>query len=443
MGGRWSADQVLALAPDASSVKAGQKLATPTPWTGTGATDTLVWGLCKGSGKTPYQTIVDIGAPAYKCSCPSRKFPCKHALGLLLLWSQNEVSDAAEPADYAAAWQAGRADRATKKSAEPSAPKDPDRAAKTAAQRVERVRSGIDELQLWLTDQVGNGLAGAEIDAYRRFDAVAARLVDAQAPGLATRVRRLPALFSGVDSAAVDWPARLLEELGRLWSLSVAHQRLDELPDDLAATVRRHVGYPTAKADVLASDGIADTWLCVGRRDTDEDGLLSRRTWLWGATARRYGMVLDYAPTGATLPLRPVTGEAIATTMHFYPGTPRLRCVYDDTTPPSDAPAADPVGTLEPMTLTAARHVRARAIADDPWAQTWPVLVSGRLGRTDDATPALIDVDATAAPLTGLADRWPLLLALTGGVHVAVFGDLGPHGLDAASVLVDGTVIGL
>lgn len=95
------------------------------------------------------------------------------------------------------------------------------------------------------------------------------------------------------------------------------------------------------------------------------------------------------------------------------------------------------------MTLTAARHARARAIADDPWAQTWPVLVSGRLGRTDDATPALIDADATAVPLTGLADRWPLLLALTGGGHVAVFGDLGLQGLDVASVLVDGTVIGL
>ncbi|RPA59384.1 SWIM zinc finger family protein [Gordonia oryzae] len=443
MGGRWPADQVLALAPDASSITAGQKLATTTPWMGTGATETLVWGLCKGSGKTPYRTIVDIGAPAYKCSCPSRKFPCKHALGLLLLWSKNEVPDAAEPADYAAAWQAGRADRATKKSVEPSAPKDPDRAAKTAAQRVERVRSGIDELQLWLTDQVGNGLAGAEMDAYRRFDAVAARLVDAQAPGLATRVRRLPALFSGVNSAAVDWPARLLEDLGRLWSLSVAHQRLDELPGDLAATVRRHVGYPTAKADVLATDGIADTWLCVGRRDADEDGLQSRRTWLWGATARCYGMVLDYAPTGATLPLRPVTGEAIATTMHFYPGAPRLRCVYDDTTPPSDAPVADPVGTLEPMALTAARHVRSSAIADDPWAPSWPVLVCGRLGRTDDATPALIDADTTAVPLTGLADRWPLLLALTGGIHVVVFGDLGPQGLDVVSVLVDGMVIGL
>lgn len=111
MGDRWTTDEVLALAPDASSAKAGQKLATPTPWSGTGAADSLVWGHCKGSGKTPYQTIVELTSPAFKCSCPSRKFPCKHALGLLLLWAQGEVADAAQPADHAAAWLAARRER--------------------------------------------------------------------------------------------------------------------------------------------------------------------------------------------------------------------------------------------------------------------------------------------------------------------------------------------
>jgi SWIM zinc finger len=48
-----------------------------------------VWGLCAGSGKRPYQTVVDLTGPAYKCSCPSRKFPCKHALALLLNWADD------------------------------------------------------------------------------------------------------------------------------------------------------------------------------------------------------------------------------------------------------------------------------------------------------------------------------------------------------------------
>ncbi|MGW5419619.1 SWIM zinc finger family protein, partial [Streptomyces sp. NPDC003943] len=120
-GVRWTSDQVLALAPDDASRRAGSKLGTPGPWTGTGtgpgagtgAGAGAVWGLCKGSGRTPYRTVVDVTGPAYRCSCPSRKFPCKHALGLLLLWAAGEVEAATEVPDWAAEWLASRQARAT------------------------------------------------------------------------------------------------------------------------------------------------------------------------------------------------------------------------------------------------------------------------------------------------------------------------------------------
>src|SRR6185295_11590067 len=82
-----TSDQVIALAPDAASAKAGAALASPRKWSGCGrdADGRVVWGLCQGSGAKPYQTRVDLSEPAFNCTCPSRKFPCKHALGLLLL----------------------------------------------------------------------------------------------------------------------------------------------------------------------------------------------------------------------------------------------------------------------------------------------------------------------------------------------------------------------
>jgi len=116
-GVRWSADQVLALAPDAASRKAGSKLGVAGPWSGTGSADEgAVWGLCKGSGGKPYQTVVDMAdvtGPAYRCSCPSRKFPCKHALGLLLLWASGESAvPPAQAPDWVEQWIAGRRSRA-------------------------------------------------------------------------------------------------------------------------------------------------------------------------------------------------------------------------------------------------------------------------------------------------------------------------------------------
>ncbi|MGA8210306.1 MAG: SWIM zinc finger family protein, partial [Nocardioidaceae bacterium] len=49
--------------------------------------------------------------------------------------------------------------------------------AQRAAQRQERVRLGLDELDLWLADQVRGGLASLQRAGYRRVDTMAARLV--------------------------------------------------------------------------------------------------------------------------------------------------------------------------------------------------------------------------------------------------------------------------
>lgn len=113
-GVRWTAEQVLALAPDDASRKAGARLGGAGPWSQTGGSASgAVWGLCKGSGSKPYRTVVDLSGPAYKCSCPSRKFPCKHALGLLLLRAAEGLDTSAEVSaaapDWAREWLAERA----------------------------------------------------------------------------------------------------------------------------------------------------------------------------------------------------------------------------------------------------------------------------------------------------------------------------------------------
>jgi hypothetical protein len=56
----FSEEQVVALAPDASSIKAGKDLATPSKWGMRGASEKALWGECQGSGRLPYQTQVDL-----------------------------------------------------------------------------------------------------------------------------------------------------------------------------------------------------------------------------------------------------------------------------------------------------------------------------------------------------------------------------------------------
>ncbi|MEM9923756.1 MAG: SWIM zinc finger family protein [Cyanobacteria bacterium P01_D01_bin.50] len=89
MSAIWTQEQIVALAPDASSAENRKVFATSGKWSSLGYNEKAVWGEAQGSGKNPYQTQIDLSEPAFKCSCPSQKIPCKHGIDLFLL-SVNE-----------------------------------------------------------------------------------------------------------------------------------------------------------------------------------------------------------------------------------------------------------------------------------------------------------------------------------------------------------------
>jgi SWIM zinc finger len=109
-----SLEQVLALAPDASAAAAGKKLGTPAPWQNLGGNDDAYWGECKGSAL--YQVRVARADLAAKCTCPSRKLPCKHTLGLLILAAtMPSVLIATQPPEWVMEWLVRRGENAARK----------------------------------------------------------------------------------------------------------------------------------------------------------------------------------------------------------------------------------------------------------------------------------------------------------------------------------------
>lgn len=428
---------MLTLAPDAPAARAARSLATAAPWSETGASPDAVWGLCQGSGTAPYQTVVDLDGPAYKCSCPSRKFPCKHALALLLLWSAGSVpsmppapsgsgSGESGPPDFARTWLDGR--HAARVSAETRAGspdatgvKDEAAAAKRAAERDRRVAGGLAELTEWLRDQVRTGLA----DSARQpghAAAVAARMVDAQAKGVAGALRAA----SVIPASGDDWPARLLSEYGLLHLLARAGQQLGTLPDDLAATVRSRIGYTTPRRDVLSSPAVTGQWDVLGARDLTDGDVPGRRVWVRGRETGRMAMLLTFnTPAGWSDPaaarLRPGTG--FRADLHFYPGQPQLRAVAGTRhTELARVPPPAPDGGVDAL-LTG----YAAALEQDPWLTTWPALLAGTpVAPGGDLTSwHLADHAGAALPLAENESLWALL-AVSGGNPVTVAGEWDP-----------------
>ena len=47
---------------------------------------------------TPYRVVLNVADAGYKCTCPSRKFPCKHALALMWMRADRSAAFAAATA---------------------------------------------------------------------------------------------------------------------------------------------------------------------------------------------------------------------------------------------------------------------------------------------------------------------------------------------------------
>ncbi|WP_328583276.1 SWIM zinc finger family protein [Streptomyces sp. NBC_00370] len=433
LGVRWTSEQVLALAPDHASRKAGTKLSTPAPWSEAGSTaEGVVWGLCKGSGSKPYQTVVDTTGPAYKCTCPSRKFPCKHALGLLMLWAEGEATvAAAEPPDWAGQWLAGRRKREEAKAGQEDGPDgagsaktaDPEAARRRAERRAARITAGATELEQRLADLLRGGLAAAEQTGYGLWEETAARMVDAQAPGLAGRARELGA----IPGSGPGWPVRLLEESALLRLLTAGWLGLDRLPEPLATTVRTRTGLPSP----AEGPPVRDHWLILAQYNTSDGKLTTRRIWLYGRDSGRSALLLSFGAAGRSPQLALPVGLMVDAEITPHGGAGQLRADWGEQLgPPVPVPAPPPGGPT-----AAALAAYGSALRDDPWLDSWPVTLTGVVPVPGVADGwQLADADGRSAlPVApaalGRPGLWKLA-ALSGGAPVTVFGECGHRGFD-------------
>lgn len=364
-----TAEQVLALAPDASGRTAARSAAKAGLWRGLGHGDAALWGECQGSAL--YQVRVARADLGGKCSCPSRKQPCKHVVGLLLLAAEGGAPiPLATPPDWVSSWIAERAASAARREARqraPAAPADPEARARRAEKRRAAVEDGVDGLLFWMCDLVREGLATASQE-HGVWERQAARLVDAQAPGLANRLRNMGGLPSSGDG-----PERLLAELGTTALLCRAFQRLEELPPALRADVRQLVGFTVERDEVIAhGDLVRDRFAVMGQRTEEDERFRSQRSWLLGESSHRAALVLQFAPGRAPFPQPLLPGSRIEAELAFWPGAFPQRALVKETTGEAALLSARLPGyeRVEDM-LDAA----ARAYARQPWLGRLPCVL--------------------------------------------------------------------
>jgi hypothetical protein len=417
--------KIEALAPDQAALDAARKLLKPATWPTLACDEAgLVWGEAQGSGATPYRVVVSEVDAGYKCTCPSRKFPCKHSLALMWMRAEGRVAfTSGTPPQWVNDWlsrrrgpsQAAPATDAAQKASIAVAASvseeaaDPKAEARAAAQR-ERTRrdreasilAGLDEFGLWLSDQLEKGIAAFVANAAGACRRMAQRLVDAKASALATRLDSLPArLFSLTEAAR---PTAAVVELGVFHLIAEAYRRQDALDPALREDVRQMVGWVQTRDALLADfDAVrtAGRWHVIATRsEVQPDRLRRVETWLWRegeGDGPRFALLLDFVPvTVGAASAGFMIGETFEAELVFYASPIPLRALIATQTSPSSANQAMP--PLPEAGLAAAWQAYEQALGARPWLGDWPFLFTGaRVRRSGEALFLTDPADASLA----------------------------------------------
>jgi hypothetical protein len=288
----------------------------------------------------------------------------------------------------------------------------------------------VEELGRWLRDLVRQGLADAQSRPHSFWDSVAARMVDAQAPGLARMLREL----SGVPASGEGWQARLLERLALLHLLLEGYRRLETLPPATQADIRAAFGWAQSQDELLAAAGARDRWLVLGQRVEDEDNLRVQRTWLWGTGSQRPALVLAFAAAGQPLDRSLVPGTALDADLAFFPGSYPLRALVKQRHAPP-APLDRMPGHAD---LGAATGAYAGALARVPWLGRFPMAIESVIPIRSGEGWAVRDAAGAALPLPASFSHGWRLLAISGGQPLALFGEWDGAVLLPLSVWAEG-----
>ena len=331
----FTEQQIETLAPDISSLKAGKGLSNAAGWLEKNVNERVLWGEIKGSGSKPYRTQIDLLSIAFKCSCPSFKFPCKHGIGLMLAFSKQQdafTKTDSEP-DWVKEWMDKRLQKVEKKADEPVG-KTPEAEEKSEQAKIKRqnerlaqVEAGVAELELWLKDLVRTGFIQLPNKDHRFFEQTAARMVDAKATGLAGRVRALRDLNYIQNN---DWQAQALQIVAEIYLLIEAFKNSEKLSPNWQQTLKNLIGWSQSPKELLQNadaEKVKDIWVVLGQLQEESEGITIQRNWLWGSETGKTALILNFGTPFSPLENTVLPGSTIEAELVFFPSVQPHRAV--------------------------------------------------------------------------------------------------------------------
>ena len=193
---RVTKEQIDAAAPNAAAIKNAHEIVQKGQIVQLYCSDeeTLVFGECKGSGSSNYRPSADFvhpDSPVYRCTCPSRQFPCKHVLALLYAYLQSPDCPVAPIPQDIFDKREKVAQREQKKT-DASATQAPKKVNKGAlAKKLQAQLEGLSSLEDILLQITKAGLATQDGQALRLLEERSKQLANHYLTGAQIQLRKL------------------------------------------------------------------------------------------------------------------------------------------------------------------------------------------------------------------------------------------------------------
>jgi hypothetical protein len=201
------------LAINSSAMKNGRELVKKNsfPKLGKTADGTLIFGECKGSGKVPYSCSVDFvkpEEPVFRCTCPSRQFPCKHILGLMYAYALGNAFETTDiPDDIAEKREKAekREEKREEKNKQPVGEAAVKRKKTNQSALLKKIASqleGIGLLEKLILQLTNAGLGSLDKKTVKTFEDQSKQLGNYYIPGLQTAFRGLLFELNALNEAS-------------------------------------------------------------------------------------------------------------------------------------------------------------------------------------------------------------------------------------------------
>ena len=286
---------------------------------------------------------------------------------------------------------------------------------KNRNKRLHQMEVGLEDMEIWLTDTIRQGLASTERQGFDFWHDISSRMVDAKLGGLGKKIEAMQ-LFQGGN---INWVDKMLSQMTNLYLVAKGFKNLEKLPTLLQQELLSVAGINIKKDEVLEQDGMLDEWMVMGQTEGVEDRLNFRRVWLKGQKTKKDALILDYVFGEGGFPNHFPTGSIINGVLCFYPSSYPLRAIVR--LPFGIVTESQPFNGFSGFKSFTLAY--SKALLANPWLLDFPVCFENV--KPIKKKNKLFILDKNNQQLEVLIqnqDDWKLL-AMSGGYPIKIFGE--------------------